>query len=401
MPKSLLSKLFLVAVGCVVACGITTLILMVFPRPFLGPSSYYDRLSPSQSMHYVFHETDGDLFVALPGRVRPPQENQTLADFTLSWDEDGFRSPAHSADAYPIAVFGDSFTEGFNVPVPYADGLSARLNTPVRNYGYRAFGPVEVSQAVRDFGLREQRQWVIYGYFSGNDLGDGVRGPKVDTRSPLAVWAALFQRFQWNARATPRYDPDVHYDNPVPVIIGDKYYEQVFLPYYLYWHLAPEEGFAASRNFQTLTNMLHTIDVNLTPETCRALVFIPTKEQLYYPYIYPTERQWLRGVMNRLMIDSDGIIQFANAPISEADEAEFQARLYGQRDAVQALVNALPGWSFIDLLPSFEAAVRRGEMLYYTYDSHWNQAGHDLAADVVAAALSAPTLTSPANMSCR
>lgn len=402
MPKSLLTKLSLVIVGCGVAFGITTLILMLFPRPFLGPSSYYERLSPGQTMRYVFHETDGDLFVALPGRVRPPQADLTLADFMLSWDNDGFRNPAYPADAYPIAVFGDSFTEGFNVQTPYADGLAVRLNMPVRNYGYRAFGPVEVSQAIREFAVRERRQWVIYGYFSGNDLGDGVRGPKVNTRSPLAVWEALFQRFQWNARPQPRYNPDVHYDNPMPVIIGDKYYEQVFLPYYLYWHLAPQEGFAASRNFQMLMAMLRDIDATLPAETCRALVFIPTKEQLYYPYIYPTERQWLRGVMNRLVIDSGGIIQFANAPISEADEAEFQMRLYGQHDAVAGLVNSLPGWLFIDLLPPFEAAVQRGEMLYYSYDSHWNQAGHDLAADVIAAALrDTSALRSASNMSCR
>lgn len=388
MPKSLLSKVLLIAVSCIVAFAATTLILMAFPRPFLGPPNYYERLSPGQTMHYVFRETDGDLFVALPGRVRPPEKNHTLVDFTLAWDDDGFRQPAHPADAYPIAVFGDSFTEGFNVPVPYADRLAERLNIPVRNYGYRAFGPVEVAQAIRDYAPREQRRWMIYGYFSGNDLGDGIRAPKIDTHSPLAVWQALFQRFQWNNRAQPRYDPGVHYDNPMPVIIGDKYYEQVFLPYYLYWHLEPSEGFAASRNFKMLAQQLQVIDSGVSAETCRALVFIPTKEQLYYPYIYPTERQWLRGIMHRLVIDSDGIIQFASAPITEMDEPDFVAKLHSQRDAVHALVNSLPGWQFIDLLPAFEEAASRGEMLYYTYDSHWNQAGHDLAAEVIAAALS-------------
>jgi hypothetical protein len=137
-----------------------------------------------------------------------------------------------------------------------------------------------------------------------------------------------------------------------------------------------------------LTQQLKDIDGGVSPETCRALDFIPTTEQLYYPYNYPTERQWLRGIMHRLVIDSDGIIQFASAPITETDEPDFVAKLHSQRDAVHALVNSLPSWQFIDLLPAFEEAASRGEMLYYTYDSHWNQAGHDLAAEVIAAALS-------------
>jgi hypothetical protein len=42
---------------------------------------------------------------------------------------------------------------------------------------------------------------------------------------------------------------------------------------------------------------------------------------------------------------------------------------------------------FIDLLPAFEEAVARGDLLYYPYDTHWNQAGHNLAAQVIAEAL--------------
>jgi hypothetical protein len=31
-----------------------------------------------------------------------------------------------------------------------------------------------------------------------------------------------------------------------------------------------------------------------------------------------------------------------------------------------------------------QAHVNQGELLYYPYDSHWNQAGHDLAAQTIA-----------------
>jgi hypothetical protein len=288
-------------------------------------------------------------------------------------------------------VFGDSFTEGFNVPLPYPDLLAARLGKATRNYGYRAYGPLEVARAAGDFAPREARDWVIYGYFSGNDLGDVARGPKVDTRSPLAVWEALLGRLRPPPPARLA-EPGAHYDNPFPVIIGGHYYELVFLPYYLSWHLAPDAGLAASRNYALLAESLGRIDGAVAGAAggsrCRALAYIPTKEQLYYRYIYPTERQWLRGVLRRPVVDADGFIRLIPAPLSEADEPDFLRQLYAQRDAVGTLVDSL-GWLFIDLLPAFEAAVAEGALLYYPYDSHWNQAGHELAAAAIADALRA------------
>jgi len=39
------------------------------------------------------------------------------------------------------------------------------------------------------------------------------------------------------------------------------------------------------------------------------------------------------------------------------------------------------------LLPVFQQHVDAGELLYYPYDTHWNQDGQDLAAQTIAAAL--------------
>lgn len=381
--RSILTTLLLILGGIIFALVLLTIGLMLFPAPVFGATSYAQRISANQSMQIEFKPGDGDLFVALPGSIRPPENNEPLERFTISWDADGFRNPVVAAENYPIAVFGDSFTEGFNVPFPWPDRLTEQLDIPVKNYGYRAYGPREVAQAVTEFAPEEARQWVIYAYFSGNDLGDAVRPPKIDVGSPGAVWSNLIKKFA----PTPTPEPRDHYDFPMPVIIGGNYYEMVFLSYYLWWHLAPPEGFAASENFRVLSDSLDTMAAAVAPETCRAVVFIPTKEQLYYRYIYETERQWLRGVGNSLVIDEEGVLRMVNAPISEAEEAEFIEQLYGQRDAVRALVESKHGWHFIDLLPVFEAHVANGELLYYPYDSHWNQAGHDLAAAAIADAL--------------
>lgn len=383
---SVVSRLLLVLGGLAFPLALLTVLLMVMPEPFLGATRYADRLFANQSLTVNFKPSDGDLFVALPGSIKPPEDDSVLESFTLAWDADGFRVPATVSDAYPIAIFGDSFTEGFNVPVPYADGVAQRLQIPVRNYGYRAYGPVEISETVAAvIDQNAAPQHLVYGYFSGNDLGDAVRPPKIDRSSPVAVWTALFNRL---AAPAPASVPETtHYDFPMPVIIGGNYYEMAFLWYYWWWQLAPDAGFDASRNFAVLDDALTRMSDAVPAETCKTLLFIPTKEQLYYPYIYETEKVWVRNVAQKLVLDETDTLRMIPSPLTEADDADFIQRLYGQRDAVAALSRARGDWRFVDLTPAFEAAIAEGQLLYYPYDSHWNQAGHDLAAAVLAEAL--------------
>jgi hypothetical protein len=54
-----------------------------------------------------------------------------------------------------------------------------------------------------------------------------------------------------------------------------------------------------------------------------------------------------------------------------------------QRDAVQGAVEG-SGAFFIDLTPIFEDAAAQSQMTYLEYDTHWNQAGHELAGETVA-----------------
>lgn len=384
----------LLSVACVL-CSLTAA-LMVAPQLLIKRPSYAARFQPNQVMELTWKPSDGDVFAALPGRVRPPQDDSPYAAFTLRWDADGFRVPVVASETYPIAVFGDSFTEGFSVGLPYADRLAEGLGVGVRNYGYRAYGPNEVAQAAREFADKDSRQWVIWGFFSGNDVGDTARPPLVDF-TPWGVWSAfLGQSAPPAPTATPRLGSDgqPQYDFPVPVIIGGNYFELSFVPYYWYWQQAPVGGFEASQNFAAVKATLDVLGETGGAGTCHALVFIPTKEQLYFPYVHPGARQFLRAVNQRPSLGKDDWLGYIEAPISEDDEAAFFESLYGQRDAMKKLVEAQSGWLFIDLLPTFEEAVARGDLLYYPYDTHWNQAGHDLAAQVIADALRAhPTCT--------
>ncbi len=334
-----------------------------------------------------FRASSGDLFAWMPGLIRPPKEDTLLAKYLLAWDTDGFREPARQAGHYPIAAFGDSFTEGPNVELPWPDRLAETLQVPVRNFGYRGYGPLEVGKAVQEFARKEPRTWLLFAFFAGNDLEDTNRSQAILGRSPFYLLPFLVKQSAENVATKVAPPPGDRYVFPMPVIIGGNYYEMAFLPDYLWTQYAPPQGFAASKTFTILSQALDSMASATGSETCRALVFVPTKEQLYYPYIYPTEHQWLRILGQQLIINDKGLLEFQPHPYTDSDEQYLLAHLNDQHDAIAKLVMSKPDWRFIDLLPAFQEAVRRGELLYYPFDTHWNQAGHDLAARIIASAM--------------
>lgn len=373
--------------GIVFALGLIVLGLRLFPD-LIRNANPEQRRAAGTTMQIQFRPGDGDLFSAMPGKIRSPENNEPMTDFTITWDSDSFRVPAQQADHYPIAAFGDSFTEGYNVAVPWPDGLAAALGIPVRNYGYRGYGPRETAAAMRDFAGREPRKWDLYGFFAGNELGDITRSAVNEDRSPLAMLGFLAEQSAEQVATQTAANASDHYDYPMPVIIGGNYYDMAFLSYYLFRQLAPPEGFAASRTLQMFSDAIDDMTAS-TPDTCRALIFIPTKEQLYYPYIYPSVRQYIRDNAYREVLDGSAMLQLIAEPLAEADEPNFILHLTDQRDAIQTLIASKPGWYFVDLTSIFQKHVDAGELLYYPYDSHWNQAGHDLAAATIAEALRA------------
>jgi hypothetical protein len=58
-------------------------------------------------------------------------------------------------------------------------------------------------------------------------------------------------------------------------------------------------------------------------------------------------------------------------------------RLGHLRDAVRAAALEA-GLAFFDTTPILEQAAAQGEMVYYVYDTHLNQRGHDLAGAAIA-----------------
>ncbi len=382
-PLKLWQKITLIlgGTGCGLVLALVVLLLLVDTIFQVDPDA---RDHAGQMLSIQFHEHDGDMFWVLPGQVRPPEANQLLTEYTIAWDADGFRVPHITADEYPIAVFGDSFTEGANVPMPWADLLAQNLELPVRNYGYRGYGPLEIRATVEEFLNEDARQWVIYAHFSGNDFSEVLRpdADLVDERNPFFKLPFALEQATNNITARLQVNPDGNYNYPMPVIIGGQYYEMAFLDMYFWWQRPPVEGFADSEPLTVIEETLNMITQNTADETCRAIVFMPTKEQLYYHYVHDNVRQYLRQNATRPTYFDGNRLGLSPAPFTEDEEAEIIAELSGQREAIRQLAED-NNWLFIDLLAPFEARVADGELLYYRYDTHWNQKGHHLVAEII------------------
>lgn len=382
-------KIALIVSGTAFAIVLMLLMLMLFPN--LLSDDPLARDEAGTSLDVTFRMSDGDNFFHQQGRIRPPEEDIILGQYTLSWDENGFRVPAMQSEHYPIIAFGDSFTEGTTVAIPWPDALATILDLPVRNYGYRGYGPNEIAVTAEEFSGDDEHTWILYAHFSGNDLANANRSSlrqDLVQRDPLNRIQWLANQAQGITGSNIIISEDGQYDYPMPLIIGGGYYEIVLLEDLLWWQIAPEEGFLDNVSMNVVEESLDIVANSVSENTCRALIFIPTKEQIYYPYIHDDVRQWIRGIARITVIQEDGEIGLIDKPMTEEDEAQFISRLGEQRDAMRQVAEK-QGWMFIDLLEPFQqAAYERGlageELLYYQYDTHWSASGHQLAAEIIA-----------------
>lgn len=384
-PKpSLMVRLGLVGFGIVAAFALATCMLALFPNLLFPEEFQHDRFARDEAgtqIEAVFRLMDGDLFAYLPGRIRPPENNDVLTRFTLAWDENGFRVPYHEAEAYPIAVLGDSFAEGIQVPHPWPNKLAQEWDIPIYNYGYRGYGAAEAEQIVKEFFPQQTPEVVLYMHFSGNDMMDATRDAPVEARSPFLWVPYLAAEAADNASdEIERRTPDDDYAFPLPIIIGGNYYEMAFHPEYLWQQPAPQGGFANTAAMRQINQTLDTVETHTDPaKRCLVFIFAPSKPQLYYPYIYDTERRWVRESAWRLARDERDHLYLTPREIAPDEEPAFIESFDDQRDAIAATLAERPEWHFIDLLPIFKDAVAAGELLYFRFDTHWNEQGHDLA----------------------
>lgn len=365
--KNLLPRLLLILLGFGCAATLALLSLQLFPE--LRPGG----------QRFIFRERDGDAFYHQPGFVRPPEGNAILEDFIVRRDENGFRQPRQKADFYPILVLGDSYSEGG--AVPWVDVLAEELDTPVQNLAFRGFGPVEYAEVMRQYG-DNKRDWVLIGYFEGNDLSNARTAYQAfESSGAINISRDEETTAEGVENRAIVEDPDDNYLYPLSHEIDGQRYELAYISDYIWWLNGERAVYESSRNVEILRESLRQIKQS-AGTACTALVYMPNKGHIYFRYADSLgNRRYVLENALELVLGDDGWLSFRDAPLSDFDA--LYSRFDNQRDLLRAIAAELDLF-FIDLTPAFQSAVHSGAPTYYTYDSHWDQRGHDLAGKTVA-----------------
>jgi len=366
-----------IALALLLVQGLIAVFPRVLPR-FLRPDPYTQRSPRPDDIEVVYTAGDGDLFVAQPGSVAPPPDpEEVLTQFGLSFDEDGFRRPIVEADSYSIVTLGDSFTDDGHQPVPWPDVLADELNVPVRNLGFQGYGPEDYAAVMSRYGTDEGHDWVIVGYFEGNDFITSIVDDREGFTLPGVARQALMAA---RGEYTTRDYGEGPWKYPVDMKLGNRTVPLSLFEFYLWFLNGEPEVYENSLELAALGDHLASIKAD-AGDACVLLAYFPAKAHVYFPYIEdPAAQASVLSGAHELTLDADNRVEAVLAPTTGEEIID---RLDNQSMVVSALAEDL-GIHFVDVTGPLEQAAERGEETYYVYDTHWNAYGHEIAGRAVA-----------------
>ncbi|PJF32523.1 MAG: hypothetical protein CUN52_01215 [Phototrophicales bacterium] len=344
-------------------------------------------ITPAETIK--FYVGMGDLFIAQPNSIAAPENpTEILAEYVLKWDDDGFRLPKNPADEYPILALGDSFTEAPNVGTPWTDILADKIGMPVRNMGFRGYGPVEEAIIMREYATNTQADYVIIAFFEGNDISNAQSYTwQYTDENPFELPHITRQAMRDDARQVllwtfepPQGDT---FKYPVTLNIHNTQAPMAFLEGYIWNNVVSADDLEASRPLEMTIQAWRDIQA-VAGEACVILAYLPSKETIYLPYVVEGDRDTIFENPMHLVLSDVRFLSIVEDP-DGSYEKWYNGR-YVIRDSIQRHAQA-EGLAFIDLTPHFEARAQAGEILFYVYDTHPNQQGHDLIGTVLADAL--------------
>jgi SGNH hydrolase-like domain, acetyltransferase AlgX len=388
---AVIGNVALALMGLAIALGLVEMLMRTFPNWVpaevrVNPPAR--RMKAFIDATYDLRQSDGDLYHLMRGAVPPvsPDQDQVVAHIHMMTDAHGFRNAPPEKATYGIVAVGDSFTRASGVASPWTHKLAEYTGADVLNLGDVGFGPQDELKVLQQYGLRKEPQWVIMAYFEGNDLYDAA---SYDQATPFIL--LRFGRYilrqgveSWQERRSEGAQgsgiPTYRY--PITTTINNKQLEMVFFSSYISWLSLSKEAIAASQNYRLVTEtILQAQELSEAAGANFLLVYLPSKSHVYLPYLNdPETLERVFVDVPRLELDDTGFIQFTDAHATVELTRQYmddQAHLLADFAVEQQI-------SFLDLTSTFQKEAGAGAELYYPFDTHWNQDGHNLAAQTIA-----------------
>lgn len=366
MPRRILLILFGLATGLLLMEGCLRLFGDLLPeglRYRAGLARFHAQMDGIYVPDpYLWHKSVPGIDRTITGH---PDYDFHVQTHALGYDGIGFRDDGIN-DASPIIALGDSFTwgDGIDNDKIWVERLEVESGRDVVNLGMSGYGSQQILRLLQTYGLPLKPRLILWGFFP-NDFNDSGHFAWREETGRLAKqapepkpWTETLDRelriysvaYTW--LVSPFEEPD---DN--------EEYERLYytdntlnLSFVLrsYWgkRLDPTDKYTgpglvytqqALAEAQTAANQLNAELV---------VLLFPSKEQVYWPIV-------------STLVDN---------------AADFKVNW--PHDEVKAWCQA-NGVRFLDLTPAFAKHAAQGEQLYYRFDAHWNEAGHELAAQTI------------------
>lgn len=273
-------------------------------------------------------------------------------EYRFRADQRGFRN-ADDRDAADVYLLGDSIVVGALVPSEQtvSGQLEKTLRHPVMQVALLGRGPQEVQALFREASLPVQGRLVLQFVFEGNDLLDSRRFRTegeldVAPAPPTARDRSFVQNL---VLALQRWTQPVHGAARLRTCtIGDERFA-------FGW---TRDAFAGHEDeLVHIASSLESFDAEIRAAGGRfAVVVVPTKLRVLGPHCQFSDESDLRSVDDHL------------GPLPA------YLRAWSTRSGIPVL----------DLTDALSAAMTHGEVPWLALDTHWNAAGHAVAAQTIA-----------------
>jgi len=327
-----------------------------------------------QKVDYHIGPQGGDLFALT---CLSPAAAVEFAPYRVQFtrDQHGFRNDGEWARALDIVFLGDSFTAAEAVQAPFWQGLGGAQLV----LGLPGSGTLEQERLYEAFARPRQPKLLVLAYFAGNDLADSALFAQLQRRgqsfaqhvqrakSPLDYSLLVHMGLRLRSALSPASEGDCHYPQlaqtqpPQLVAFYDEFLAQLTMD---------SEDLRASEAFQlTRQSISRMAAAQQAHGGQMLLLYIPQKAEVYWPLLSAEVRaRIMAGASTMVMLD------MASAALDE--NGAMQRRVWAE--TAQEL-----GIAFLDMLPALQAATSAGQRVYFFADTHWNQAGHNIAQNAL------------------
>jgi SGNH hydrolase-like domain, acetyltransferase AlgX len=349
-----LEKAGLVFFGIVAAVVTLEVGARLVPRRFL-PSSL---LPIIQEMEGRLHSTDPYLpdpdlwYVIKPGTdlIFQHPEAKFKIKTNLNFPTAGFRGGTLGRPAWGVAV-GDSFTFGFGVnqEATWIAQLAKLSQREIINLGVPGWGPQQYTRTLERYGFPLHPKIVFYGLFS-NDVGNVIRFAKDEghfnefsMRRFLRLHSVTFNLFRRLRRAKKAVN-DIELGD-----VGLKFSSANLKDRIISdgkrlsrgWASTKREIERAYRDSQRLSAVF-------------VLLYFPSKEEVYWESIKEKTKS--------LSSFDEGIDQLRKTTLGFCQSSRLLC---------------------IDLTPALKKHASQREKVYFSFDTHWNEAGNRFVAEEI------------------